>query len=329
MRQGLFVLIAVTSALAAMNSGCETTREADVNSKEQEKAKALAEARAFVPKPIEEASIHNFYQVTPRIFSGSQPEGAPAFARLKELGVRTIITVDGAAPDVEAARAAGIRYIHLPIGYDGVPAEQATLLAKAMAETEGPVFMHCHHGKHRGPAAVGVCAIAAEGWTNEQAIDWMNKAGTSKDYQGLFDTVGKFRKPDAAALAKAGPLPEKAAVPPMADAMMHVDERWDRMQSAKKTGYKSVPGQPDVEPAHEALLLAELFRELAREPGSAKKGDDFLAKLRQSEAETMKLHESIKKLKATPDSAPLLADVNAAADLVAKSCKACHVKHRN
>ena len=39
-----------------------------------------------------------------------------------------------------------------PIGYDGVPREQALRMIKAVQVAKGPVYFHCHHGKHRGPA---------------------------------------------------------------------------------------------------------------------------------------------------------------------------------
>jgi len=322
MQKFYLALLATIVVSISMMLGCESVRQAQTP--------APTPATPFQPTAIEDPSIHNFYQVTPRLYSGSQPEGDAAFAELQKLGVKAIISVDGAIPDVEAAKAKGIRYIHLPIGYDDVPREQALLLAKAMNEVAGPVFVHCHHGKHRGPAAVGVCAIADGTWTNEQAVDWMNKAGTSKDYAGLFDSVGKFKKPEAATLAKVtGPLPEKAAVPPMAKAMVTVDERWERLLAARKVGFKNVPGHADIEPSHEALQLAELFREMARQADAQALGDDFTARLAQADAEAMELHTAIKAWKESRYPPQLLTVVEAKADVVAKSCKTCHVRHRN
>ena len=45
--------------------------------------------------------------------------------------MRTVISVDGARPDVVRAHSFGLRYVHLPIGYDGVPREQALRIARA------------------------------------------------------------------------------------------------------------------------------------------------------------------------------------------------------
>jgi protein tyrosine phosphatase (PTP) superfamily phosphohydrolase (DUF442 family) len=115
--------------------------------------------------PLKAAGIENFYQLSARVYSGSAPEGEAAFAALKERGIKTIITVDGSQPDVEMARRFGIRYVHLPIGYDGVPTNQAARMIKAAETLPGPVFVHCHHGLHRGPAGAAVICMGMEGWT--------------------------------------------------------------------------------------------------------------------------------------------------------------------
>ena len=43
--------------------------------------------------------------------------------------MKTIISVDGAKPDLKSARKQGIRNVHIPIGYTGVPEHAA--LARA------------------------------------------------------------------------------------------------------------------------------------------------------------------------------------------------------
>jgi hypothetical protein len=77
--------------------------------------------------------LYNVLRITNKLLSGSVPEGDVGFQTLQKLGVKTIITVDGAKPAVERAKKFGMRYVHLPIGYDGVPAEQGLRLAKAGA----------------------------------------------------------------------------------------------------------------------------------------------------------------------------------------------------
>ena len=40
--------------------------------------------------------------------------------RLADMGVKTILSVDGKTPDVEAAKKLGMRYVHVPIQYRGI-----------------------------------------------------------------------------------------------------------------------------------------------------------------------------------------------------------------
>src|SRR4051794_30893959 len=61
------------------------------------------------PERLPARGVENLYRLSPRLFSGGQPDGAEGFTILKGLGVRTILSVDGAAPDVETARRLGLR----------------------------------------------------------------------------------------------------------------------------------------------------------------------------------------------------------------------------
>src|SRR4051794_15740036 len=72
-------------------------------------------------RPLEVEGLHNVFRVSARVYSGSVPEGDEGFASLHSLGIKTVISVDGMQPDVEAAGRYGLGYVHLPFGYDGVP----------------------------------------------------------------------------------------------------------------------------------------------------------------------------------------------------------------
>ena len=124
----------------------------------------LAPPPRSAPRPVHAAGLHNVFRLAPGLYSGSQPEGDAGFASLRRLGVRTVISVDGSTPDGERAERFGLRYIHLPVGYDGVPRDKAVAAAKAVRELPGPTYLHCHHGKHRGPA-VAACVLLAAGGT--------------------------------------------------------------------------------------------------------------------------------------------------------------------
>jgi protein tyrosine phosphatase (PTP) superfamily phosphohydrolase (DUF442 family) len=298
----------------------------------QERSAALqtpAKDETNSPQRISILGIENTFRLSPRLYSGGDPHGVESFSALKDLGIRTIISVDGASPDVEAARKLGIRYVHLPIGYDGVPREQAVKLVQAVKTLPGPVYVHCHHGKHRGPASAAICGIAVEGWTKEQAIAWMELAGTSPDYRGLFTSAREFVPPSKEELKRFGAeLPERATVPDLVEMMVQVDERWDHLKAAQKVGFQKPVDQPDVDPPHEALQLMELFREAGRLPETKERGELFLTTMGMAETNSAKLEKALRTLaQGTTDDSKKVAE--AAFQSVAKVCTTCHASYRD
>jgi protein tyrosine phosphatase (PTP) superfamily phosphohydrolase (DUF442 family) len=215
---------------------------------------------------MEKPGLHNLFRLSPRILSGSQPEGEAGFQSLKDLGVATIISVDGAAPDLAAAKAVGMRYVHLPIGYDGVPAETAARVAKAIRELPGPMYVHCHHGTHRGPAAAA-CAwrILDSRIDQETAEAFLRRVGTDPRYAGLWKSVDTAKPLSPLELdAIPADFPESSKVSDLATRMVQVDATWDLLKACAKAGWKSPPDHVDITPAHEALQLVEHFREAGR-----------------------------------------------------------------
>jgi protein tyrosine phosphatase (PTP) superfamily phosphohydrolase (DUF442 family) len=281
------------------------------------------------PERVAIGAIENTFRLSPRLYSGGDPQGERSFQALKDLGVRTIISVDGAPPDVEAARKLGIRYVHLPIGYDGVPREQAVRLVRAIATLPGPVYVHCHHGKHRGPAAAAICGMASENWTDEQALAWMKQAGTSPDYRGLFASARAFVAPTADELKRVGDdLPERVEPPDLVEAMVELDGLWDRLKLARKAAFEPAPDRPRGSASHDAIQVVEHFRESARLDESRRKGDEFLEALSDAESRAVDLHEILKAYEDAP-SQIALEKLDAAIAAVEKSCSSCHARSRN
>jgi protein tyrosine phosphatase (PTP) superfamily phosphohydrolase (DUF442 family) len=263
---------------------------------------------AFAPEPVEAAGLHNVFRLTPTLLSGSTPEGDAGFRSLVALGVRTVVTVDGAAPDVATAKRFGLRYVHLPVGYDGVPAERAAALAAAVRDLPGPVYVHCHHGKHRGPAAAVAAARCLDARCSAAAaVEFLTRAGTDPRYPGLY--AAAERPPTAPA---AGELPEVAAVPDLVRLMVDVDERWDRLKAAAAAGW---PDRPVA--AADAVVLGEHYREAARL--AADRGDEFRTLLGRAEAAAGELEAAVR---AGRDAGP-------AVRASAATCTACHAKFRD
>lgn len=232
------------------------------------------------PQTIQSPTIDRLHRLSPKFLSGAQPEGEAAFRELKKLGVKTIISVDGTKPDVAAARKHGLRYVHLPIGYDGIESQRMLQIVKAAQTLDGPVFVHCHHGRHRGPTAAAICCRATEKWDNQTALAWLREAETSPKYAGLFRVVREFQMPSKDDLAKVPTdFPETAQLSTTVEAMVVINACWERLKEIQKHGFRPLPEHPDIVPDQEALQLAEHFRELARNDNSKEQGGDYLRQL--------------------------------------------------
>ena len=66
---------------------------------------SASEVQLPTQEPINGCGLRNAFRLSENIYSGSEPNSAEAFGRLEAWGVKTVISVDGKAPDVEAADA--------------------------------------------------------------------------------------------------------------------------------------------------------------------------------------------------------------------------------
>ena len=263
------------------------------------------------------------------VYSGSSPDSEASFAELVRLGIKTIVSVDGSRPNVELAHKYGMRYVHLPHGYDGISTNVQARLVKATQGNTGPVFVHCHHGLHRGPAAAAVICMGNNGWSTSQGEAWLQAAGTGSNYVGLFQTVREFHAPTPAQLRSLpAEFPEMARSSGLVDNMVAIDERWDHLKAVRKAAYASPKDNPDIRPAHEAVILWEHYREAERLPEALSKGDDFIARLKAAEAGAREMEQLLRRFEVEPGT-ELRARLDKGLDALAQQCSSCHKKYRD
>lgn len=280
-------------------------------------------------KPLEAPGIRNLFALGTNFFSGSTPEGAEGFVALAKLGVKTILSVDGAKPDVATARKHGLRYVHLPLGYDGISTNLQLQLAKAGRELLGPIYVHCHHGKHRGAVAAAVICMTDQGWSKAQAEAFLVTAGTSTNYAGLYAVVREFQKPTNEQLnALPADFPETAEVSGLVESMVQIDERWEHLKAVRAAGYLTPSSHPDIQPANEAVILWEHYREARRLPDVIALGSDVVDRFKSAEAEAREA-ERLLRLFGSGGNADIKVQLNQTFDALAKSCSACHQAHRD
>jgi protein tyrosine phosphatase (PTP) superfamily phosphohydrolase (DUF442 family) len=286
-------------------------------------AAAMLSASANPPAfpSVETKALPNAHVVTKNLLSGAEPEGEPGFKDLAALGIKTIVSVDGQKPDVETAKKYGLRYVHLPISYSGVTSDEGQRIAKALTELEGPIYLHCHHGKHRSAAAVAVACVLNGSLKPDQAESVLKTFGTGENYKGLWQAARDARPMEPSALAGVKvDYVEQAAIPPLAERMIEIDHRWDTIKTLQKNRW--MPSSK-VDPAHEALQLQEHFRESARADDVSKRPDAFHHLLADGESGAESLHRVLSAISVDTKQA------DAAFKQVANSCTACHKAYRD
>jgi hypothetical protein len=282
------------------------------------------------PEKLATKHLPNAVRVHERVISGGLPDGEAGFAELASLGVKSVVSVDGAQPEVELAAKHGLRYVHLPHGYDGIPDDKAALLAKAVQELPGVVYIHCHHGKHRSPAAAAVACVGAGLIEAEQALPILETAGTSPNYRGLYKSAKEIRPLGADKLAEVpADFPEKAKVEALAEAMVKLEHTHDHVKQLAAHDWKTIPTKPDLDAAHEALLLREHFTEMLRTKEVQAQSAEFMELVKQSEAAALQLEEALAAWTKTGKTTPVPETVAPALATVSQHCADCHKVFRD
>ena len=259
---------------------------------------SVVSAGGDLPQLIRAEHLPNLVRLHDKVISGGLPGDEAAFRELQALGIRTVISVDGAKPDVELARKFGMRYVHLPHGYDGIPEQRVNELASAVRELDGPIYIHCHHGKHRSPAAAAVACVSTGMIDVGQAQAVLKLAGTNPNYLGLYQSVSSARQIDNATLDNFDfQFQEVSEIPPMAEAMVEIERVFSQLKQIAAAGWRSPTKHPDLEPAHEALMLREHFSEMLRAAYISETDQDFRELLKSSELLAKGLESDLRQWK--------------------------------
>ena len=196
----------------------------------------------------------HLFQLSDTLYSGDSPTSLADFQALRQRDVTTIISVDGAEPDRERAAQVGIEYKHWPVFYSGFSKETAWGIAHWVESQPGIVYLHCHHGKHRGPAVAACVMLAIDPtFTRQEAQQWLMLAGTDPRYTGLIRLPWTMPRPTASqweTSRRAEPSIDKNGLVPT---MVAINERFDLLKQDSAT-------------PHDAVILGELLREAARLP---------------------------------------------------------------
>lgn len=260
-------------------------------------------------RPVPSNTVHNLFRIGDKVYCGSGPESYDDFRFLASLGIKTIVSVDGAVPDVDTARELGLRYVHLPLKYSEMSPADVQGLAGVLANVAGPIYVHCHHGKHRGPAATAIICQQSGLLSKDQSLEFLAAAGTGKQYQGLWKSVREFAP---VKLSNEMPkLPERVEPQGLQAAMVRIDGQFESLKKALASG-NLVSFRAVVE-SHGPELQEE-FQE------SARLGTDD-ADLRRLLNESAAIVERLTNVEKLQQAGEFLKDLE-------QRCSACHAQYR-
>lgn len=157
--------------------------------------------------------IPNLRYVSGRLLRGGQPSDQ-GLAFLKDIGVRTIINLRTEpvliAREKIAAERLGLKYVELPTYTVQEPdAKQfQTFLTVATNPADGPVYVHCYHGRDRTGTMIGAYRIAENGWTFDAAFQEMMACGFRPGFAPLTNGLHRF----AQARGDKSPLPTSSFI---------------------------------------------------------------------------------------------------------------------
>lgn len=279
--------------------------------------------------PGEFPGLHQVYRLSDDVISGAEPDGDEALAQLAAMGVKTIVSVDGKAPAADLAARHGLRYVHVPIHYSGVSGDEVMQLAKTFRELEPPFYVHCFHGKHRGPTAAAIARIVLDDAPREVALAEMRQwCGTSPKYPGLYRDVAACPIPSPAATAAYDwDFPAGKPFVGLRQSMIEICRSFDHLKAAAGRGWKADPEHPGVDVVKESDELAGHFEHTLDLPEVAEGPADMHGWAKDAAAQSRALHEAL--LRARRGEASALGQATELQHSLKKLCGECHTDYRN
>lgn len=127
--------------------------------------------------PLTLAGVTNFYQVTTNLYRGAQPT-AEGMARLKELGVKYVVSLRFLRSDGRQLHGTGLKSLNLGMVPWHPKTEDVLRFLKVATDTNNlPVFVHCQYGADRTGFMCALYRVVVCGWTKEAAIAEMKNGG--------------------------------------------------------------------------------------------------------------------------------------------------------
>jgi len=187
---GVLVLLGATWMLLASGSAAQAPSRSKSRAPTPDSASVLAILEG----------MRNATCPLPGVAIGGQPDSAQLL-RLGKAGFRTVL--DLRTPEETrgfdepgAARAAGLSYLLLPIGRQGVPDSTFDAFRAVMTNSAShPVLVHCASGNRVGPVVIA-WLVLDRGWSLDRAVEIAQYGGLRSPSleAAVRDYIGRRRR---------------------------------------------------------------------------------------------------------------------------------------
>ncbi len=129
-------------------------------------------------------------QYTDKIYRGGDIRSEAGIAALKELGVKTIISVTPDDRERELATAGGMTLVEIPFGAMDMTAEHLSQFLAAVDKSPKPIYVHDFDGTLRAGALMAHYRIYKDKWTFDRAMhEWHRLDVNVWDYGHMVEVI--------------------------------------------------------------------------------------------------------------------------------------------
>ena len=152
------------------------------------KVAALQSDRSSLrPVLIASSELPNAYHLTDNFYRGGQPT-EEGYRMLSKMGIKTIISFRTHKPNKELIENLGMESVHIPLNPALItPAQMTRFLRVISNPARQPVYIHCRYGSDRTGAMVAAYRMAAQQWSQSQALTEMKNPHF--DFHRIFFTL--------------------------------------------------------------------------------------------------------------------------------------------
>ncbi|HEY3320439.1 MAG TPA: dual specificity protein phosphatase family protein [Planctomycetota bacterium] len=159
-------------------------------------AAAEPPARELLKPSNDIPGLSNFAKISDALYRGAQPDAA-GFAKLKEMGIKTIVNLRSFHSDRDKLEGSGLQYVHLNCKAWHAEEEDVVAFLKVVQDPKNqPVFVHCQHGADRTGMMVAAYRIVVQGWSNDDAAKETHNFGFHEMFEGIQKALKALQPED-------------------------------------------------------------------------------------------------------------------------------------